>query len=322
MSNGNYRPVGFGFISPVIKSLLIANVAVFFIEMMTEGIRSGGEPLSLLFTRFFALYPVGDGFLPWQLFTYQFMHANFSHIFFNLFALWMFGTEVEYTLGSKKFLIFYLASGVGAGLLHLATPLLGVDPAITVGASGSLYGVMIAFALFNPDRYIYIYFLLPVKAKYLIGFMILLDLFMFGNANSNVAHLAHIGGAITGFLFLFFDPAVYFPFKTRLKGGSRGTGQFSSGFPFNRDDYDDDNYSASTRTTQKQKQGFNFGFGAKKGNDSVVDAKFKDVSDDSITQDEIDRILDKISVSGYKNLSEREKKILFEASNRMSKKGD
>ncbi|MBK6681111.1 MAG: rhomboid family intramembrane serine protease [Ignavibacteriales bacterium] len=249
------------------------------------------------------------------------MHANFSHIFFNLFALWMFGTEVEYTLGSKKFLIFYLASGVGAGLLHLATPLLGVDPAITVGASGSLYGVMIAFALFNPDRYIYIYFLLPVKAKYLIGFMILLDLFMFGNANSNVAHLAHIGGAITGFLFLFFDPAVYFPFKTRLKGG-RGPNQFSSGYPYNRDDDDDDHFSGGPTTTQKPKQGFNFGFGTKKGSDRVVDAKFKDVSDDSITQEEIDRILDKISVSGYKNLSEKEKKILFEASNRMSKKGD
>lgn len=321
MSNGNYRPVGFGFISPVIKSLLIANVAVFFIEMMTEGIMTGGEPLSSMFTRFFALFPVGDGFLPWQLFTYQFMHANFSHIFFNLFALWMFGTEVEYTLGSKKFLIFYLASGVGAGLLHLATPLLGVDPAITVGASGSLYGVMIAFALFNPDRYIYIYFLLPVKAKYLIGFMILLDLFMFGNPNSNVAHLAHVGGAITGFLFLFFDPAVYFPFKTRLKGGGRGQNTFgSSGFPFNNDD--DESPRGGYTASEKPKRNFGFGFGTKKGSDQVVDAKFKDVTDISITQEEIDRILDKISVSGYSNLSEKEKKILFEASSRMSKKGD
>jgi membrane associated rhomboid family serine protease len=322
MSNGSYRPVGFGFISPVIKSLLIANVAVFFIEMMMDGIRTGGIPLGGYFTRYFALFPVGEGFLPWQLFTYQFMHANFSHIFFNLFALWMFGTEVEYNLGSKKFLIFYLAAGVGAGLLHLATPLLGVPSAPTVGASGSLYGVMIAFALFNPDRYIYIYFLLPVKAKYLIGFMILLDLFMFGNANSNVAHLAHIGGAITGFLFLFFDPAVYFPFKTRLKGGGRSSNQFGSGgFPYSRDD-DDDNYSSNYRASEKPKQKFGFGFGSKKGSDSVVDAKFKDVTDDSITQEEIDRILDKISVSGYSNLTEKEKKILFEASSRMSKKGD
>ncbi|GAB1349478.1 rhomboid family intramembrane serine protease [Ignavibacteriales bacterium] len=316
MSNGNYRPAGFSYISPVIKSLLIANVAVFFLEMMLSGINSGGTPLGYFFTSIFALFPLGDGFGPWQLFSYQFMHADFGHIFFNLFALWMFGTEVEYTLGSKKFLIFYLASGVGAGLLHLLTPLFGITPGPTIGASGSLYGVMIAFALFNPDRYIYIYFLLPVKAKYLIGFMILLDLFMFRSPGSNVAHLAHIGGAITGFLFLFFDKSVFFSLKRKLKGGG-GSGY--QGYS-NRYDDDDDGPSIYSDRTSSTKSGFNFSFKTKKSSDQVVDAKFKDVSDSEISQEEIDKILDKISVSGYTNLTSKEKDLLFEVSKRMRKK--
>lgn len=317
MSNGNYRPAGFSYISPVIKSLLIANVVVFFLEMMFSGIVSGGTPLGYYFTELFALFPLGGGFGPWQLFSYQFMHADFSHIFFNLFALWMFGTEVEYTLGSKKFLIFYLASGVGAGLLHLLTPLFGIAAGPTIGASGSLYGVMIAFALFNPDRYIYIYFLLPVKAKYLIGFMILLDLFMFRNPGSNVAHLAHVGGAITGFLFLFFDKSVYFPLKRKLKGGGP-SGYSGRPNPF-ADDEDEGPTVYGDRSTGN-KGGFNFRFKTKKSTDQVVDAKFKDVSDSDIDQDEIDRILDKISVSGYTNLTTKEKDILFEASKRMNKR--
>ncbi len=320
MSNGNYRPAGFSFISPVIKSLLIANVAVFLLEMMLTGIMAGGVPVGMYFTQLFALWPFGDGFGPWQLFTYQFMHGDFGHIFFNLFALWMFGTEIEYTLGSKKFLIFYLASGVGAGLLHLLTPLFGMGSGPTIGASGSLYGVMIAFALFNPDRYIYIYFLLPVKAKYLIGFMIILDLLMFRNAHSNVAHLAHVGGAITGFLFLFFDSTVWFPLKNRLKGGSRN--RFSN---YSSHDEDDDGPSYFNRprsSSSSSGSGFNFSFKTKKSTAKVEDAKFTDINDAEISQEEIDRILDKISQSGYSNLTQKEKDILFEASKRMSKKGE
>jgi membrane associated rhomboid family serine protease len=305
--------------SPMIKSLLIANVAVFLFEMMVGSIFSGGIAVSEYFRQYFALFPLGDGFLPWQLFTYQFMHANFSHIFFNLFALWMFGTEVEYTLGSKKFLIFYLASGVGAGLLHLLTPFLGVQSGPTVGASGAIYGVMIAFALFNPDRYILIYFLIPVKAKYLVGFMILLDLFMFGNAGSNVAHLAHIGGAITAFLFLFFDPTVYFPLKRKLKGKGPSSNTYSG--PTYQDDDDDDRYSQPyNNTNSTKKSGFNFGFNTKKKDENIQDARYKDVGEEEIDQEEVDRILDKISATGYTNLTSKEKKILFEVSSKMSKK--
>lgn len=319
MSNGNYRPAGFSYISPVIKSLLIANVAVFLLEMMLTGINSSGIPLGAYFTRYFALWPLGDGFGPWQLFSYQFMHGDFSHIFFNLFALWMFGTEIEYTLGSKKFLIFYLASGVGAGLLHLLTPLFGMGSGPTIGASGSIYGVMIAFALFNPDRFIYIYFLLPVKAKYLIGFMIILDLLMFRNANSNVAHLAHVGGAITGFLFLYFDSTVWFPLKNRLKGGSKN--RYTGYSNYDEDDEGPSFYSRPRSSSSSTGSGFNFSFKTKKSDQKVEDAKFTDINDNDISQEEIDRILDKISESGYTNLTQKEKDILYEASKKMANKG-
>ncbi|MBV6445277.1 MAG: Rhomboid protease GlpG [Ignavibacteriaceae bacterium] len=315
MSNGNYRPAGFSFMSPVIKSLLIANFAVFFIEQMLAGITSGGMPLEVKILQNFALWPLDAGFLPWQLLTYQFMHASFGHIFFNLFSLWMFGTEIEYTLGSKKFLIFYLTSGVGAGLLHLLTPYLGMGDSPTVGASGAIYGVMIAFALFNPDRSIYIYFLFPVKAKYLIAFLVIMDLMMVNNAASNVAHLAHIGGAITGFLFLFFDKETWFPFKDKLRGGIRGGGGSSYG------SFGGGHFSHQQRPDSSGKSGFSFNFKNKSNSSKIEDAKFTDISDDDeISQEVIDSILEKITKSGYTNLSQKEKDILFRASKKMAKK--
>jgi len=143
---------------------------------------------------------------------------------------------------------------------------------------------------------------------------------MFRNAHSNVAHLAHVGGAITGFLFLFFDSTVWFPLKNRLKGGSRN--RFSN---YSSHDEDDDGPSYFNRprsSSSSSGSGFNFSFKTKKSTAKVEDAKFTDINDAEISQEEIDRILDKISQSGYSNLTQKEKDILFEASKRMSKKGE
>ena len=108
-----------------------------------------------MLTKYFALNPLGEGFQIWQLITYQFMHAGFTHILFNMFFLWMFGMEIEHIMGSQKFLIFYLLSGVGAGLFQLLiSPLFIWRSRSNLGASGAVYGVMIAFAMFFPDRYI------------------------------------------------------------------------------------------------------------------------------------------------------------------------
>ena len=172
----------------------------------------GGKPLGYLLNRWFAFNPLGEGynFQIWQLITYQFMHGSFTHIFFNMFALWMFGMEIENIWGSKKFLYFYLICGIAAGLAQLfISPLFSI-PAVTIGASGAIFGVMIAFAMLFPDRYIFLYFLIPIKAKYLIGFLFVLEIFWIGDAGSNVAHLAHLGGALAGFILFCWTKILMF----------------------------------------------------------------------------------------------------------------
>ena len=299
MAYNEYRPRGFGgfsFFPPVIKSLLIINTVVFFITVIAENIAVDGIPFSSIIDRYFALVPFNHpyfSFYPWQLLTYQFLHANFMHIFFNMLMLWMFGMEIENIMGSSKFLVFYLLSGIGGGLLQI---LLGSSNGFVIGASGAVFGVMVAFAMFFPNRLIYIYFLLPVKAKYLIVFLMVIE-FMSVSNGGVIAHLAHLGGAITAFLFIILDRKHNYNFDRLFeifKGGSSPT----FGQP----------------TFKKKSRGFSF------GKRDVEDAEFYEINSDTpsetVDQKVIDEILDKISRSGYQNLTEREKKILFDASKR------
>ncbi len=296
--NNTYRPFGgFSVFPPVIKNLLIINVAVFFLQLLASNLMVGGKPLGYLLNIWFALNPLGEGsnFQIWQLITYQFMHGGFMHIFFNMFILWMFGMEIENILGSKKFLYYYLICGVSAGLAQLfISPLFSV-PAITIGASGAIFGVMIAFGMFFPDRYIFLYFLIPIKAKYLIGFLFVLEIFWIGDAGSNVAHLAHLGGAVAGFIFILLDKNIDVPLKRMLNISSR---------------------YRSSNTFQNPFSGISDKF--KKRYSNIEDANYYDINQkkdgEEVSQEEIDKILDKISQSGYQNLTEREKRILFEAS--------
>lgn len=293
-SRDYYRPSGFGgfsFFPPIIKNLLIANIGVFLIQMLFNNLAFGGIPGSLILDRYFALNPFGGNFQIWQLITYQFMHADFTHIFFNMFMLWMFGMEIENFMGSRKFLIFYLVSGVGAGILQLIGPyLLGSEAGITLGASGAVFGVMVAFAMFFPDRYIFIYFLIPIKAKYLMAILVVFEFMSVGD-QSIVAHLAHLGGAITGLIFILIDRKNSYNINQFMNNLRKKT-SFDSSSQFRRPTF-------SNR------------------NQNVEDAKFYEINsqkDEEINQDEIDAILDKISQSGYQKLTEREKRILFEAS--------
>jgi len=292
----SYRPTGFGgfsFFPPVLKKLLIINGIVFLITVIAQNIVIGRSVLENTIIEYFGLIPLGladASFYPWQLITYQFLHGSFSHIFFNMFILWMFGMEIENIMGSMKFLVFYLAAGVGGGLLQL---LVGGGSSPIIGASGAVYGVMVAFAMFFPNRLIYIYFLLPVKAKYLIVFLIVIEFLSVGNA-SVIAHLAHLGGATTGFLFVLLD--------------RKHNYDFNSLFEIFRS-----NKQNNIKTTSRKTSKFNF------GKKEVEDAEFYDINSNNtnsgkIDQEVIDRILDKISQSGYQNLTENEKKILFEAS--------
>lgn len=300
--------MGGGFFSfpPVIKNLLIINGIVFFVQLLMDNLSFSGYPAWYILNKWFALNPLTGNdlnnqpfnFQVWQLITYQFMHGGFSHILFNMFALWMFGSSIEDVFGSKKFLIFYLLAGVSAGLLHLfVSPLLGSGAAVTIGASGAVYGVLIAYALFFPDNLIFLYFLIPVKAKYMIGFLIVIEFLAIDSASSGVAHLAHLGGALFGFLYIMFDKNSYVSLKNVFKRS---------------------NFYKSTNKSQKNI--FDNLAGTFRRGSNVEDANYYDINrkeESEVTQAEIDEILDKISQAGYQNLSEREKKILFQASKKM-----
>ena len=234
-------------ISETVKHLIIINV-IMFIGTVTIG-------QGLLFTEWFAMYfPINEAFQPWQIITHMFMHGGVMHIFFNMFALWMFGSSVEYYLGSKRFLFLYISAGLGAVALQVGYYYMEYLPAYNnlinsgltsdqiyqmlstnkvlqgvrqsqlselqqifpifnasmVGASGCIMGVMAAFAMMNPNAELMMIFLpIPIKAKYFIPGIIILDLISGVTGQSffspsNTAYMAHVGGAVTGFLIMWY----------------------------------------------------------------------------------------------------------------------
>ena len=136
----------------------------------------------------------------WQPFTYMFMHADLSHLFFNMFALWMFGTTMENFWGTKRFVVYYLLCGLGAGLITMFLPM-----SHTVGASAAVYGLLLAFGMTFPNEYIYLYFLMPIKAKWFVIGYALIELFegIFVSYDG-IAHFAHLGGMLVGLLLILW----------------------------------------------------------------------------------------------------------------------
>lgn len=211
--------------TPVVLNLIIINALVYIAQKMV---------LSFDVTEWGALhYYKSDLFKPHQFITSMFMHdtASFGHILFNMFALWMFGSILERFLGSKRFLIFYLMCGIGAGIvIQLSIPFSaeqfakspqalshGMDASQlieaykqqyeAIGASGAIMGVMAAFAYLFPNTELYVMFIpIPVKAKYVIPVLVFIDLFggLHQFAGDNIGHFAHLGGALFGFLIIFF----------------------------------------------------------------------------------------------------------------------
>jgi len=185
--------IGPGRLSPFIKAMLFVNGGVWLLQNFIPAVTGA---LGLTPARFFAEFPN----LIYQPFTYMFLHGSFFHLAFNMFALWMFGTEIENNWGSKRFGRFYLIAGLIGGVLNLLVSPGQMGP--TIGASGAVYGILAAYWILFPNRYIYLYFIIPVKVKWFVpGFMILGLLFSGGN----VAHAAHIGGFLWGLLYLKSD---------------------------------------------------------------------------------------------------------------------
>jgi len=233
-------PSGFQVLPPVVKNLLIIN-GIMLLATYSMGISMDLDLKNTLGLHYFS----SDLFEPYQLITYMFMHGDITHLFFNMFALWMFGSVIENVWGPKRFIIYYIITGIGASLLHYGInyfeiqQLLSVmDPqevnivmekgadvissghnyvtvsmnklnslynAPLVGASGSLFGILLAFGMLFPETSLYMMFIpIPIKAKYFVagyGALELINGFQ-NNPNDNVAHFAHLGGMLFGFLLI------------------------------------------------------------------------------------------------------------------------
>jgi membrane associated rhomboid family serine protease len=186
---------------PVTQALIVANVAVFLLEPVT------GSTL----VEWFALWPLASGlseapaFQPWQLVTYAFLHGGLAHLFFNMFGLYMFGSDIERLFGSRFFALYYFACVVSAGLCQLVvTGWMGAPPAPTVGASGGIYGLLLAFGMYFPRRMVVLLFPpIPMQARVFVFVFGALELLLgvTGTA-AGVAHFAHLGGMLGGWLMI------------------------------------------------------------------------------------------------------------------------
>lgn len=198
MSYQEFRPRQFQELPPVVKNILIINVILFAAKELL-----GMNGISL--DSYLDLHPIGTpDFKPYQFITYMFMHASLSHIFFNMLGVYMFGSILENIWGAKRFLNFYILCGLGAAALQLGISYYNGQYTILLGASGALFGLLVAFAMMFPNTYLNIYFLIPVKAKYLVtayGVFELVSGFL-NREGDNIGHFAHLGGLVVGVIIM------------------------------------------------------------------------------------------------------------------------
>jgi len=286
---------------PITKNLLIINLLCFFASL---AFASHGIDLDKLFGLHFFLT---SDFRPWQLFTYMFMHGGFEHLFFNMFAVWMFGRIMEQTMGQKRYIFYYLTCGLGAGLVQELVQLvqywsfdLGYF-AYTVGASGAVYGILLSFGMTYPNERMFIFPLpLPIKAKYfVIGYAVIELLSALSQNGDGVAHTAHLGGMLVGLLLLLYW----------RNGGGNGTGRSRGYGGYDRGGSWWDGFRNWFSSLGKNKKPhIDVTYGGRYGQEAAYRQQKKE------EEEELNRILDKVKKSGYENLTPEEKKKLFDMS--------
>lgn len=314
-------------IPTVTKNLLILNVLAFVAYIIFSGM--GIDLNNLLGLHFF----LSNDFHLWQLVTYMFMHGGYMHILMNMFMLWMFGMVMENVWGAKKFLLYYMVTGIGAGLCqelaqyatymaeglnhyqYVATEM-GRMPMenylslwTTVGASGAVYGVLLAFGLTFPNERMFIIPIpIPLKAKWIIFGSIAIELFSaMGTSNDGVAHLAHLGGMLFGYLLIrYWRKHPYSEGDFGMDKGRRFFDNMRNNWESrtnrsagNKQERGNDGFQwNTTHTQQTQQPESDWDYNARKKKE----------------QEEVDRILDKIRKNGYDSLTKDEKQKLFDSS--------
>ena len=249
-------------------------------------------------------YIFSKGFHIFQPITYMFMHGGTMHLFFNMFALWMFGRIIEQTWGTKRFLTFYFICGIGAAFVQELGQILGfIEPfANTVGASGAIYGILLAFGMLYPNEKMFIIPIpFPIKAKYFVCFYVVIELIEALNLNDGVAHFAHLGGMLFGFIYILWWKKQ----QKQQSGYSYSNGNYwqrsttqSASRPHIKVEYNREEKASNTYNRSERER--DYAFNAEKQKENA----------------ETDRILDKIRKSGYGSLTEEEKRHLFNASSK------
>ena len=303
-------------IPTITKNLLIINLIAFFATFVLQ--LRGVDLANVGGLHFF----MASDFHLYQLVTYLFLHANFMHILSNMFGLWMFGCVIENVWGPKKFLFYYISCGIGAGLLQEIAQLGSFymmiseqDPSVsfgeifaigqqlshqlnawtTIGASGAVYAVILAFGMTFPNERLFIIpFPFPIKAKWFVLFYVAIEFFSaLGSSGDGVAHTAHLGGLLFGFLMIRYWN------RHPSSGFDRGRGQQF--------------FENLKRNFEQRQQQRGNNMHAERGGSKEDDREFNARKHQN--QEEIDAILDKIRKSGYDSLTKEEKKKLFDASN-------
>lgn len=274
---------GFMGLPIAIRTIIGLNLIIYLVQVF--GQLFGGSAFSNMLVSAFAFYPelLTTVFQPWRLFTYMFLHAGAWHLVFNMLWLWWMGRAVEETLGPRSFTVIYLGSGIGGALLDVFfAQFLGIN--YVIGASGAVFGIMVAFAVLYPTMPIHLFLLPPIEARYVVAGLIALNVLALGG-NSNVAHIVHLGGAGIGYLLMkarqsgFNLAGVIQPLENiwlELKGAYKK----KDSSPKNKNMY------------------------------SVSDVEIIEETE----QTELDDILEKISEKGYDALTKEEKRKLFELS--------
>lgn len=302
-------------IPTVTKNLLLVNIIAFVATWLLQ-IR-GIDLNDVCGLHYF----MAADFHPWQLVTYMFLHSGFMHILFNMFALWMFGVVIENVWGPRKFLFYYISCGIGAGLMQelaqfcsFYLTISSQDPSVTfselfvigqqlsmqlngwttIGASGAVYAILLAFGMIFPNERIFIFPLpIPIKAKWFVMFYVAIELFSaLGSSGDNVAHMAHLGGMLFGFLMIRY----WNNHPTAGYGRNKGHQFF-------------ENLKENFERRKGAKMNVHKGGAATREDDWNYNGRKRQ------NQEEIDRILDKIRRSGYDSLTKEEKQKLFESSN-------
>ena len=293
------------------KNLLIINVLAYLATWVFG--QSGIDFVSMFGLHFF----LASDFRIYQFVTYMFLHGGFTHILFNMFALWMFGAIIERVWGPKKFLFYYIVCGVGAGIIqelvqyidYSVQGLAGYDTVsingvrmamdqylnlrTTIGASGAVYGILLAFGMIFPNERIFIFPIpMPIKAKWLIVGYFAIELFSaLGSPGDGVAHMAHLGGMFFGFLLIRYWRK--HPDSSQRFGRSKGQ-EFFDNMRRKFEEHQRNSRMKANPTTNRPES------------DAAYNQRQRQ------NQEEIDAILDKIRKSGYDSLTKEEKKKLFD----------